>query len=199
MITVVTVYFEKLITGVPALSRCFDTSWVDKLYRGIKRHYQGPFRFVCLTDGSYSFQEPIEQRPLLPSSWLNVCQQGYGVDAERIAFMGLDTVITGDLGPLFDYRGNLAVPEDPYRKGRACSGFVLCPSRPDIARVEAKNCMGALDDFPHDWLHELYPGMVESYKGSVQKNGLNGARVVYFHGKPKPHEMTDSWVKENWV
>jgi len=198
MITAVTVYFERLITDIPPWSRCFDPSWVDKLYRGIKRHYQEPFRFVCLTDDSYTFQEPIEVKPLLPSAWSNVCQQGYGVDADRIAFMGLDTIITGDLGPLFDYRGDLAVPEDPYRKGHACSGFVLCPSRPDIARVEAKNCMLALDDFPHDWLHELYPGMVQSFKGWVRSKGLGDTRVVYFHGKPKPHETNEAWVKENW-
>jgi len=198
MITVVTVYFERLITDVPKMSRCFSPKWVDRLYRGIERHYDKPFKFVCLADREYQFEEEIEIRPLKQSKWANVCQQGYGVEADRIAFMGLDTLIVGDLGALFDYQGDLAVPEDPYRKERACSGFVLCPSRPDIASVKARNCMEALDEFPHDWLHELYPGQVQSYKGYVQRYGLDGVSVVYFHGYPKPSDMTDAWVRENW-
>lgn len=198
MLTAVCVYFES--PNVPFFSRCYTPDWVDRLYRGIARHYSLPFRMVCLVDQLREFREPIEQQLLSqPFAWRDVLLQAYAVDADRIAFMGLDTVIVGNVDELFTYDGPLALPMDPYRQGKACSGLVLCPSRQDIAAAVAPNDMLALDSFPHEWLDDLYPGQVVSYKGHVQAHGLGDARIVYFHGEPKPHQLNEPWVKEQWL
>jgi hypothetical protein len=33
----------------------------------------------------------------------------------------------------------------------------------------------------------------------VKKNGLRDARIVYFHGKEKPHEIDEPFVDECWL
>ncbi len=198
-ITAVCVLFEGG-ADTPAYSRgYYSPLWVDRLYRGLKRNTVYPLRMVCLTDREYWFDEPIIQQRLTHTRWQDVLLQAYGVEGERLAFMGLDTIITGNLDALFGYEGPLAVPIDPYRPGHACSGFVLCPPRPDLA-VLTGNDMLALDTVPHDWLDDLYPGQVLSYKGQCLEGRPPDARVVYFHGFPKMSDFPDGhWVTQDWV
>jgi len=40
--------------------------------------------------------------------------------------------------------------------------------------------------YPSDWL--------QSYTAGYDMN----SKIVVFHGSPKPHEVEDLWVKENW-
>ena len=196
MVTVVCAFYQS--QQVPIFSRCYTTAWVEKLYRGVQHHYSKPFHFLCYTDRPYVFTEPIEQAPLESTNWATCIQQCFAAPAERIVFMGLDTVITGNVDEIFAYRGQLAVPIDPYRPGKACSGVVLCPSRPDIAATSAENDMLALQQHPHEFLDDLFPGQIVSYKAQVLEHGLGDARIVYFHGEPKPHVLRDEWVKEHW-
>lgn len=198
MITVATVYYESL--DVPSFSRCYTPEWVDKLYRGVARSLTQPFRFVALTDRQYGFAEPIEQQELLDTRWATACIQLYGVEAERLLLLGLDTVITGNLDTIVAYEGPLAVPRDPYRTIHPCNGVVLCPPRPDIvaATTPGVSDMTVLDGFAHEWLDDIFPGQIKSYKVHVQPQGLGDARIVYFHGVPKPHELSEPWILENW-
>lgn len=197
MITVACVYYES--PNVPYWSRCYTPEWVDKLYRGILYHYNKPFRFVCLTDKIYKFEERIEQEPLWTTNWLTACQQLYGIVADRLILLGLDTIITGRLNEIFHYNGTLAVPRDPYYPESPCNGVVLCPTRTDIACAPAESDMRVLDTFKKDWLDDLFPGLIKSYKVHVLKDGLGDARIVYFHGEPKPHVLDDPWILKEWV
>ena len=43
------------------------------------------------------------------------------------------------------------------------------------------------------------PGMVLSYKQDCKTGLPEFGAVVRFHGSPRPHEVDDEWVKENWV
>lgn len=196
MVTVVCAFYEGV--HVPTFSRCYTPDWVERLYRGVQRHYTKPFEFLCYTDRAYAFTEPIRQMPLTHTRWATCLQQCFAAPVERMVFMGLDTVITGNVDEIFAYEGALAVPIDPYRPGKACSGVVLCPSRPDIAATQAENDMLALEPHPHEFLDDLFPGQIVSYKAHVREQGLGDARIVYFHGDPKPHQLQEAWVKEHW-
>ena len=33
----------------------------------------------------------------------------------------------------------------------------------------------------------------------ARRRRLDNSSIVYFHGKPKPHELTEDWVKVHWV
>lgn len=43
------------------------------------------------------------------------------------------------------------------------------------------------------------PNAVLSYKRDCQNRLPAGASVVRFHGKPRPHQVEDQWVQENWI
>ena len=62
----------------------------------------------------------------------------------------------------------------------------------------------------------FFPGRIVSYKAHIGSEGdlikmeyhsqiearrrrLDNSSIVYFHGKPKPHELTEDWVKVHWV
>jgi hypothetical protein len=198
MITVACVYYEAH-DGVPSWARCYSPEWVDKLYRGVARNYSKPFRFVCLADNLYNFKESIEIQSLDTTNWCTACLQLHAIEADRLVQIGLDSVITGSLDELFAYEGALAVPRDPYRPQHACNGVVLEPTRKDIALITNSSDMHALDLFPHDWIDDLYPKQVVSYKAHVMEHGVGGARIVYFHGVPKPHMLEEQWIKECWI
>lgn len=193
--------------GVPPWSRCYGPRWVDRLYRGIARNFKEPFRFVCLTDELYAFEEDaIEQQSLKHTNWQTTCLQLHGIKADRLCLMGLDTIVVGDITHLAEYTGELAVPRDPYRKHAPCNGVVLCPTRVDLANSSAPSDMAALEGLPLDWLDDLYPNQIISYKVNMRDIGRTrppaDARIVYFHGEPKPQTLElfpeHEWVREHW-
>jgi hypothetical protein len=57
-----------------------------------------------------------------------------------------------------------------------------------------------LQNPPHVFIDDLFPQSVVSFKGSVRDRGLRDARICYFHGYPKMHELAElPWVREHWV
>jgi len=50
-------------------------------------------------------------------------------------------------------------------------------------------------------LQTEFPGACVSYKaqGLAGKTSLpEGVKMVFFHGKPMPHEVGEQWMKEHW-
>jgi len=47
-------------------------------------------------------------------------------------------------------------------------------------------------------LGNLFPGSFKSYKKDAIGGIPAGASVVYFHGEPRPHEVTQGWVPQVW-
>jgi len=184
-------------------SRMYDAGWADKLYRGVARHCAEPFRFVCYTDGGWTFGEPIEQKALRQA------QPDYGACIEPFAepgpliVMGLDTIITGDLAPLIAYAktaDRLALPRDPFYPATVCNGVALVPPGHEwiAAQHDGQNDMQYLRGMDAVVLDDALPGLVVSYKGHVIDKGLGDARIVYFHGEAKAHELDHDWIKEHW-
>jgi hypothetical protein len=189
-----------------AFSRCYDESWVEKLYRGALRNLTVPFRFVLFTDRIRDGlpvqirQDPLKRRPIDYGSFT----EPYGL-GEPMILMGLDTVITGNIDHLAHYCATadvIALPRDPYAPCRACNGVALVPRGQQgvYERWQGENDMEWLREQRHVFIDDLFPESVVSFKGSVRDRGLRDARIVYFHGLPKMQEMTElPWVAEHWV
>ena len=59
--------------------------------------------------------------------------------------------------------------------------------------------MRVLDHFDYEWLDDLFPGQIKSYKVQVVPPDLGDTRIVYFHGNPKPHMLDHlPWITEHW-
>lgn len=186
-----------------SFSSMYDESWVEKLFRGCHRNLTQSFEFICFTDRERDFEEPITQMQMMASvpSYAD-CIEPYKLNRPMI-LMGLDTIITGNIDHLADYcltAENIAVPIDPYKPWQVCNGVALVPAGHHLVY---DNWAGQND---MDWIAQqgpahidaLFPGQVLSYKVHIRGAELDDARIVYFHGQQKPHELDDPWIAEHW-
>lgn len=215
-LTVCCVLFQGTEQQVAAPSLgVYGPEYVDALYRGVRRHFDGELRFVCLVDQEYGFSEPVESVKLLEpkSGWLTLLEAfrpDLGMDRRLV--LGLDTVITGDLTEIAEWDGELCMPRDPFTPELLCNGAL-------IADAGASDWLWALyqqqkDHWPSHWevagkpsemaflRHHCpsycnvtdveFPGQVVSYKAHWLQGDCPDARIVYFHGHPKPHDLLET-------
>ncbi len=186
-------------------SRCYDESWVEKLYRGFKRNLTKDFTFLVFVDEFRQFKEPaigqvkLQHRPIGYGSCIEPYKLG-----EPMILVGLDTVITGNIDHFADYcltETKIAVPKDPYAEGKSCNGVALVPkgNQDVFTGWSGQNDMEWIRSKRTECLDDLFPGQVKSYKAHVRENELGDARIVYFHGKPKMHEIDDPQILRHWV
>ena len=123
--------------------------------------------------------------------------------------VGLDTVIVGNIDHLATYcleKDMIALPRDPYCPERSCNGVALIPEGQHhvYRNWHGENDMEWLRQQKHAFIDDIFPGQVLSYKVDVKKKNNDqlpeNARIVYFHGDYKPHELTDlPWIKQHWI
>lgn len=181
-------------------SRCYDESWVEKLFSGFHRNLNYEFKFVCFTDRVRKFSDGIEQIPLRKSPPDYSCLIEPYLLNEPSIIVGLDTIVLRNIDHLADYcfDGNrIALP---VHRGKPNCGVALVPQghRAVFDNYRGENDMEWVCKHPHEAIDDLWEGDVVSYKLDVRPNGLNGARIVYFHGKPKPNELDLDWIRDNW-
>lgn len=189
-----------------AFSRCYNETWVEKLYRGFKGNMTVPFRFVVFTDSDRAFCEGIEQERLASD------EPDYGSFTEPyrlnepMILVGLDTVILRNIDHMANYcltGDKIALPRDPYRPERSINGVALVPAghRKVFDDWRGENDMEWLRKFPWQPIDDLWPGQVLSLKfHRIRDVGVGDARIIYFHGRPKPDQLQHlPWIRENWA
>lgn len=206
--------------GLHRFSDSYHEGWVTKLYAGFKRNLTDPFNFALFTDRPRDLPDPIIQFPLEHSPiTYGSCMEPYKLN-EPMILVGLDTVIVGNCDILADYCTALGdrpvlTPRDPYQPERFCNGVQLVPhGRFDMYMAWA--ALGGTQCNDMDFirkaerveaLDDKFPGLVLSYKVQVRqaqhdaRGGATlppGARIVYFHGSPKPHELEHAWIRKHF-
>ncbi len=113
----------------------YGSEYVNRLYQGVSRHLQRPFRFVCLTDNTQGIERGIETHPLPITpfdenafdarrggeTWrkIGLFQPGLANLTGDTLFLDLDLVITGPMDDLFDYQpGKFCIIHDWLEKRR---------------------------------------------------------------------------------
>ena len=184
----------------------YDVEYVERLQRGVAEYLPGA-RFVCLSD----VEVPCERIPLEYdwSGWwskMELCRPDIKGD---LLYLDLDTIVTGDLKPLFGIR-HLAMLSDFYHPERLASGVMLLPEKarewawnhwtngPEehIERVgRYGDQMVFAEAFePHVVrIQDAVPGKVVSYKVHCRNGVPEGASLVCFHGKPRPRDV--NWLE----
>lgn len=205
MITIATLFWQANEHSYD-FSRAYTEEWVEKLYRGFARNLSLPFRFVCFTDRSREFCEPIDQEPIRGRLDYSACIEPYRL-GEPMILVGLDTVVTGNVDDLALYcltQKRLAVPLDPYAPYQVCNGVALVPAGHQhiaIAHDGQTNDMDWIRAHDPAVIDRLFPGQVQSFKVHVKPHGLRDTRIVYFHGQEKPHQAGVrelGWIREHW-
>ena len=197
--------------------------YVNTLFDMVERNLPpgADFRFVCLTDDGSGLHERIETIALPPNltGWwgkLYLFKRGLFADGERVIFLDLDTVIVGKLDPLLGYGGQFATLTDfffPERLGPAvmlweAGDYASSIWEEWVAEGQPRTGHGDLWWINNldqgrfakrtDRLQALFPGMFCSYKRDCAPLPPKGAKVVCFHGTPRPHEAQDGWVEVCW-
>lgn len=138
----------KAASSSPATVTCikwgqkFPAYYVNRLYAGVKRHMDRPFRFVCFTEDPKGIREEIEIFPLpkVPyeeamvramttgrrrGAWrkVTIFQPGQAMLSGSCLQLDLDVVVTKPLGPLFDYSpGKVCMGRDWLERRRRRPG-----------------------------------------------------------------------------
>ncbi len=110
----------------------YDESYVNKLYRMVKRHLTLPFRFVCLTDNPKGIEEGIEifpipdiktfsierknffSKPIRDGAWkklLTFSSPLYDLTGTAL-FLDLDLVIVDNIDDFFFPKGDFFIIKD---------------------------------------------------------------------------------------
>jgi len=129
----------------------------------------------------------------------------------RVILFDLDVVIVKNIDHILSYDGFFCANK-PDLNGSVV-GFEsknielveklwhpLCRNYNSIAQrtrgSERKYYMEKLfkDERTQYW-QDLYPAEIVSYKNQGYSSE---ARIIYFHGIPKPHQLNVGWIKDNW-
>jgi len=187
----------------------FPVEYVHNLKSMVERNTTVKNRFVCLSDKPV---DGVETRILKPGydGWWNKLQL-FDLGAalgERVVYLDLDTLITGNIDWLLEYKGNFMGIEDvgavnahqPHLKNVLQTGVMAFSTsmNANIWRelsidetIHKKfrgdgECLNAFfSPLNRDLLQHLYPGRLKSYKYQVYPNKPdNKTSIVCFHGRP---------------
>ncbi len=143
----------------------YDTIWVDKLYRQVKRNTTLAFDFICLVDEpDYKFSEPVQSVMLnnRRGGWLALTEM-YRADITTLPRLtiGLDTLILKNIDDILSYRGFFAVCTDPSISKHTLSSMGVIDghdhegNRPFDLRANCNAITMATTPFITDW-HNMW-------------------------------------------
>lgn len=197
--------------------------YVNRLYRGMKRNLSLSFGFICFSTVEGIYDSGIDVREFDSPSWrgclpkLTVFNPDHNFQG-RVVMCDIDCVITGSLDEMFSYDGDiclrakfidLTIPDGDLVGFRAGFGVKEIWQQFKDNPLYVADFTGGRERYwyretvPHaDLWQQKYPGMLLSYKRNIRpKGGLFGPEVkmISCHGKPRPHEIKESWIKEHWI
>lgn len=186
--------------------------WVNRLYRAVERHLKLPHRFLCLTDDSGGVQCYTKPLPRgLHGWWAKLALFKHNAVGLNF-YLDLDTVITGSLDFIGEYKGDFAILRDFYRADGYGSGVMLWNKpHPHVWEhwVEQFKPVHPLGDQGWmereiqnaDRLQDVFPGKFVSWKVDCARTGAlpAGAAAVCMHGDPKNANFPEThWVGRAW-
>lgn len=208
----------------------YGPEYLARLRSSLARNIKQPYRFIVLTDNvTEPGQRPIPDIELtkvrgcfarlrmFDPNWQAAMDIGSG---DRIVQMDVDSIITGELDPLFDRSEPFVILQGGNYQPCRFNGalwMLWAGVHPDIWSEFSLDAAGKIPyhEFPDDqgWLWAKLPDAAGWQTGETsgcyvyQKPGWNTrenlpecARFVTFAGKRRPDQITHlDWVKESWT
>ena len=191
--------------------------YVKKLRRQVRKNLTIPHEFFVVTDEPASFYPRMKVKPSsLPGWWekLRLFKPGMFPDG-RVLFLDLDTFIIGNIDDIASLDTPFATLRDFWRKDGLGPAVMIWRTDAALGIWEAfvaggmkmthpQGDQGFLENLDQgnfrkriDILQDKYPDRFVSYKTHCTNGVPEGASVVCFHGKPRPHEVA-GWAVEVW-
>lgn len=192
----------------------YGPEYVNRLFRGVTRHCSAPFRFWCFTDDASAYEKGIHvivAKDL--GGWWNHLYAFSGWTEERQLLIDVDDVVVGSLDDLAGYEGPHALNSDVYRPQNVDGGCQVIPREANRVlydefmqapkAIKARYCsdkeyyIDRINDAPR--LEALFPFQWVSYKVHCGAGLPPNARIVGFHGEPKPADLpVDHQIRKIW-
>ena len=200
----------------------YTADWVLRLKRGIERHTSAPPRFACLSDIEVPGVEVLPLCEGWPGWWSKIELFRPGLLTGPTLYLDLDVVVVGNVAPLLtacsaftmmhergksDYfnssamawSGNMGWVYEAFRSDAAhhMERFKLHPRIGDQAFIS--DLLVRERKPPRTFRRVLGYDAIVSYKRDrCQSAPPVKARVVSFHGRPKPIHFQEGWVVAAW-
>lgn len=200
--------------------------YINNLYFGVRDFAGQSFNFICFTNERLDLHPDIEVRHFQPISQhgvlprLHMFSREAGLFGHQVLCLDIDVVIVGALDDILAYDGRFCTRSKfkpgehhkldgdimSFRADRKTEQIFWQPFVNDVVGAERFTqgrerywIRHVAGDFADRWDH-VAPNQVVSYKWHVRphKRLPKQARVVSCHGIPRPHEITDTWIKEFW-
>jgi hypothetical protein len=157
---------------------------------------ENSYRFVCLSNvdvGPVVERIPLEEN--WPGWWSKLELFRPGLFEDRVLYLDLDVVICDDLTPIVEFPAPFAAIQD-YLKPQELNSSVMVFD-PEAGRRAFDGDAVAKYAGDQEWITRAittagrFPkSWCPSYRLEVAKTGHPpGAKVVVFHGKPKPWDL----------
>lgn len=180
------------------------------------------YKLICFTDTPEGYDSEVDVRSLPVSGlegWWNklaLFKEGLFPDGDRILYLDLDTVIVGGLDDIIKYEGEFAILRDFYRLDGLQSSVMAWKPNQNTKRLWAQwiasgmpktkygdqkwieLCLYGDSYFHYDKWQDLYPDCFISYKVHATSGIPSNAKMVIFHGNPRPHKVTTGWMPHVW-
>jgi hypothetical protein len=202
----------------------FNFGHAHRLACSIAANLTLPHRIVLLSDQGPEFESEVFRHVRLAHDWpkwwskLELFRPGLFEEGARVLFFDLDTVIAGNLDELARTPFPFAGLRDFYFPDRFASGvmsFIACSEISELYgtfREQPELYMGRAGGdqrFIRDawigagrrfsFLQDSFPGQIVSFKVHTRPGARGlpaGARVLCFHGFPRPWECHAPWVRD---
>ncbi|YCH32107.1 hypothetical protein M1D48_08835 [Erwinia sp. D4-22] len=196
----------------------YNADHVRWLYKQLPKEYEK----ICLTDLTIPDVDTRKLTTNFPGWWAKIELFDPEKIDDDIFYLDLDVVILGDISELLAHRPLTMLNDFFYPEKTQNSALMRIPHDEKYKVWESFNRFPELfmrryreggdqefisKIYPHaqTW-QNCFPGQVVSYKKHiVQKSKKNehatgngkvpeGARIVCFHGKPRPWQCNETWV-----
>jgi len=214
---------EHHLKRIGKISDDLPAKYINNLYHGVKRFADRSFQFVCFTNEKLDLDSDIEVRSFDIPAHAGVLPRIYMFSKKaglsgQVLCIDIDVVVVGSLERLMSYTG-LFCARSKFKRGHEhkldgdIMSFRANAETERLFWIPFINNVSAVVKFTQGreryWVRHVAgrfadrwkPGEILSYKRHIRKRrgGIpKTTSIVSFHGKPRPHEIKDSWIKEYW-
>lgn len=197
----------------------YGPEWADRLVRGFRRNTSKRHRYICVSDQEYQYQEKI-QTVLMDCNihgWACIMECFRpDIGKSRRMILGLDTIILQNVDDILAWREECGLLRDPYETDTICNGVGIF-SAAEVRRIwsawqNRETINHTYKNLPSEMaflravcpnavrLDSVFPDQIQSYKAHWRRfpELQPQARIVYFHGTPKPPQV-EPQLLEHWA
>lgn len=197
----------------------FDYKYVNAIAGNIKKFISVPHKVVCLTDNVSGIDRKLVDviKPLrhnLPKWWSKMeLFHSENFDTSKVLYFDLDTVIVDNIDHIAKLDCDFIGIRDFYDLFTLQTGMMMWKNGQydHIFQKFIANKDKVLNTLhgDHEWIgknigsyefmQDIYPNHIISYKKhNPSKKMPEHAKVICFHGNPRPHAVNDQFVIDNW-